>query len=236
MNGTSRAVGRDRKRIPYRALPVLAACLVAACSVQTAPRAVPPPAPARQAPPPAQRTAGAIYAAGSGLELFSDVKARRVGDLLTIQLVESTSAAKSAKTTARKGQETEMAPPLILGRTPTLDGAPLGTSLSANRDFSGEGDSSQSNRLFGHLTVTVVDRLPNGNLVVEGEKRLMLNQGEETVRISGIVRPADVSTNNIVPSYKVADARITYGGRGFIAESNRMGWLARFFNSGWAPY
>jgi flagellar L-ring protein precursor FlgH len=222
-------------RTPGPTLLLIAAALASACTTQSVQR----PAPAyyaRQAPPPAPRTDGAIYAAGSGLELFSDVKARRIGDLLTIQLVENTSASKSAKTTAKKSQETEMEPPLILGQTPTLNGAPLGTSLSATRDFSGEGDSSQSNRLFGYLTVTVVDRLPNGNLVVAGEKQLALNQGEETVRITGIVRPADVSTNNIVPSYKVADAQITYGGRGFIAESNRMGWLARFFNSGWAPY
>ena len=82
----------------------------------------------------------------------------------------------------------------------------------------------------------MVQRLPNGNLVVRGEKRITLNQGDETIRITGIVRPVDISTGNIVPSYKLADAKISYSGRGFVAASNQMGWLSRFFNSGWAPY
>lgn len=125
---------------------------------------------------------------------------------------------------------------MILGQTPTLSGLPLGTTLKAGREFGGQGDSSQSNRLTGFITVTVIERLPNGNLVVAGEKQLTLNQGDETVRVSGVVRPSDISTNNVVPSFKVADAEITYGGKGFVADSNKMGWLARFFNSGWAPF
>ena len=214
----------------------LALLAVAAAGCVMAP---PPPAPAayaRQVPALPPPTAGSLYQPGGSMSLFSDNKARRVGDLLTIQLVEATSASKSAKTTTAKDQDIEMEAPVILGQTPTLNGLPLGTTLKAGREFSGQGDSSQSNRLNGFITVTVVERLPNGNLVVAGEKQLTLNQGDETVRISGVVRPADISTNNVVPSFKVADAQITYGGEGFVADSNRMGWLARFFNSAWAPY
>jgi flagellar L-ring protein precursor FlgH len=188
-----------------------------------------------RAPP--VRTDGAIYDAHWDVRLFEDLKARRIGDLLTIELEESTSASKSAKTSTKKTQETEIAPPTVLGRPVTVHGTQiLDTSLSASRDFDGQGDSSQSNRLFGNITVTVVDRLPNGNLVVQGEKQLGLNQGEETIVVSGIVRVADIGPSNVVPSYKLADARISYKGQGFVADSNRMGWLARFFNSGWAPY
>lgn len=217
-----------------RAAPPLVALALAACA------ATPPPGGntsfARQVSPLPPPTPGSLYQAGGAMSLFADNTARRVGDLLTIQLIESTRASKSAKTTTSKDQTVEMDAPVILGQTPTMNGLPLGTTLKGGREFDGQGDSSQSNSLAGFVTVTVVERLPNGNLVVAGEKRLSLNQGEETVRISGVVRPVDISTTNVVPSFKVADAQITYGGKGSIAESNQMGWLARFFNSGWAPF
>ena len=87
----------------------------------------------------------------------------------------------------------------------------------------------QSNRLDGSITVTVYGLLPNGNLMVRGEKWLTLNQGEEYVQVTGIVRPADVSTDNTVPSFKVADARITYSGKGTLADANKPGIVAKIF-------
>ncbi|MGL6822929.1 flagellar basal body L-ring protein FlgH, partial [Xanthomonas hortorum pv. gardneri] len=93
-----------------------------------------------------------------------------------------------------------------------------------------------SNRMQGSVTVTVMQRLPNGNLVIQGQKNLRLTQGDELVQVQGIVRAADISPDNTVPSSKVADARIAYGGRGAIAQSNAMGWLSRFFNSRLSPY
>ena len=226
-----------RKRVLRRIAMVIATACVASCN-STPPQAEDPRSRVTQSPHAAAvRSDGAIYGANQGLVLFADNKAHHVGDLLTIELQESTSASKTAKTSATKNQETVVDPPIVFGRPVTVNGTPiLETNLSASRDFSGEGDSSQSNRLIGNITVTVVERLSNGNLVVYGEKRLTLNQGDETIRISGIVRPADISTSNVVPSYKLADANISYNGRGFVAASNQMGWLARFFNSGWAPY
>jgi flagellar L-ring protein precursor FlgH len=226
-----------RERVLRRAAMVFATACVASCNSSPLREAEPSdyvaPVPVAVVP----RTDGAIYGDGQGLALFADVKARHVGDLLTVELQESTSASKTAKTSATKNQETVVDPPIVFGRPVTVNGTPvLDTNLSASRDFSGEGDSSQSNRLIGNITVTVVQRLPNGNLVIHGEKRLTLNQGDETIRITGIVRPADISTGNVVPSYKLADAKISYSGHGFVAASNQMGWLARFFNSGWAPY
>ena len=102
--------------------------------------------------------------------------------------------------------------------------------------FDGQGDSAQSNQLDGSITVTVVGRLPNGNLLVRGQKWLMLNQGKEFVRIEGVVRAIDVEPDNSLPSWKVADARIAYGGRGALADANSMGWLARFFQSPVMPF
>jgi len=90
--------------------------------------------------------------------------------------------------------------------------------------------------LQGQLTVTVIQRLPNGNLVVAGQKNLRLNQGNELVQIQGIVRAADIGADNTVQSSKVANAQIAYGGRGAMAQANAMGWLARFFNTRLMPY
>ncbi len=180
---------------------------------------------------------GAIYAAGSDVSLFEDLKARRIGDLLTIVLKESTSASKSASTKTKKDSSIDLPGPTLAGRAVTVNGKPvLESSIEGAREFDGQGSSSQSNTLSGNITVTVVNRLPNGNLVVQGEKWLRLNQGDEFVRISGVVRPYDVLQDNTVTSDRVADAIISYGGRGMVASASRAGWLARFFNSSWYPY
>lgn len=177
-------------------------------------------------------TAGAIYRTGPSLNLYSDRRARDVGDLLTIHLIENTTAQTSATTSVDKASEITMAAPNIAGASLTYNGRDLlSASVNGDRGFSGNGKSAQSNRLQGSLTVTVIQRLPNGNLVVQGQKNMRLNQGDELVQIQGIVRAADIGTDNSVPSSKVADARIAYGGRGAIAQSNSMGWLGRFFNS-----
>jgi flagellar L-ring protein precursor FlgH len=195
--------------------------------------------------PPAYTTVepvgGSIYQASSDVRLFEDVKARRIGDVITVLLQESTSASKSAKTSTDKDQETSVANPTFFGASPqfNLPGLiPLDSNrdntleqnLEASRSFEGEADSSQSNSLTGAITVTISDVLPNGNLVVRGEKWLTLNQGEEFIQISGIVRPQDVGPSNTILSTQIGDARITYSGKGVLAESNEMGWLARFFN------
>jgi len=182
-------------------------------------------------PPSAQATAGAIYAAGPGLQLYSDRRARDVGDLLTITLTENTTAQTTANTSTSKESELSIGTPVTLGGKDILS-----ASAAGSRDFTGKGTSAQSNRLQGSVTVTVIQRLPNGNLVVQGAKNLRLNRGDELVQVQGIVRAADIFPDNTIPSSRVADARIVYGGRGAIAQSNAMGWLSRFFNSALAPY
>lgn len=182
--------------------------------------------------PQANPTGGAIYRAGPGLNLYSDRRARDVGDLLTINLIENTTAQTSATTQVDKTSEITLAAPNIAGAPLTYNGRDLlSASVNGDRGFNGNGKSAQSNRLQGSLTVTVMQRLPNGNLVVQGQKNMRLNQGDELVQIQGIVRPADINPDNSIASSKVAEARIAYGGRGAIAQSNSMGWLGRFFNS-----
>lgn len=179
---------------------------------------------------------GAIYHDAGNMELFADPRAHRVGDILTIVLQESTQASKKATTSTSKKDKTAIDAPTLLGQAATLNGLPASIGLNGDRSFAGDGSSSQSNQLSGQITVTVAQRLSNGNLVVRGEKWLTINQGQEMVRISGIVRPQDINPDNSVASSRVADARIAYTGRGSLADANTQGWLSRFFNSKWMPF
>jgi flagellar L-ring protein FlgH len=220
-----------------RYFAIVACCALSACGLFPAKQHKPEPVAARALPPPTPRTDGAIYQAGQQIELFADLKARRVGDVLTIRLTETTSASKSAATKTTKTTTVNNTGPTIFGKTITAGGVPIFTTTLAGADaFDGEGSSTQGNSLAGSLTVTVIDVQPNGNLVVQGDKTLKLNQGDEFVRVSGVVRRADIATDNTVTSDKVADAHISYSGKGVIDSANRMGWLARFFNSVFAPY
>ncbi|HEU4671156.1 MAG TPA: flagellar basal body L-ring protein FlgH [Dyella sp.] len=179
---------------------------------------------------------GSIYHDNQNMELFADPRAHRVGDILTVVLQESTQASKKASTSTSKKDKTSLDAPTLLGKAVTFNGNPASIGLSGDRSFAGDGSSSQSNQLSGQITVTVAQRLSNGNLVVRGEKWLTINQGKELIRISGIVRPQDINPDNSVSSSRVADARISYTGRGSLADANTQGWLSRFFNSKWMPF
>lgn len=197
----------------------------------------PDPVVARVLPPPTPRTDGAIYQSGQQIELFADLKARRVGDVLTIRLTEVTNASKSAVTKTTKTTSVNNTGPTLFGKTITAGGVPIFTTTLAGADsFDGEGSSTQGNTLAGSLTVTVMEVQRNGNLVVQGDKTLKLNQGDEFVHVSGVVRIADIQVDNTVTSDRVSDAHISYSGKGVINSANTMGWLARFFNSVFAPY
>lgn len=180
---------------------------------------------------------GAIYQRTYYAALVENPTARRVGDLVTVRLEERTTAAKSATTSTSKSTSSVIPGPVIGGRPVTVNGTPiLDTEVGSEHEFDGQGDSQQSNRLDGSIAVTVVSRLPNGNLVVRGQKWLQLNQGKEFVRIEGVIRPIDLEPDNSIPSWKVADARIAYGGKGVLNEANSVGWLARFFASPLMPF
>jgi flagellar L-ring protein precursor FlgH len=180
-------------------------------------------------------SAGAIYREGPGLRLYTDRKAREVGDIVTINLSERTQASTRANTAITK-ESTNTMSGTVFGAPVTVGGQDiLDNSLSNSRDFAGDGNSTQSNQITGTLTAQVVQKLPNGNLVIQGSKELTLNQGNELIQVQGIIRTADIGPDNTIASTRVADARIVYGGRGPIARSNAMGWLDRFFNGAWFP-
>ena len=220
----------------YLCLLILAPLFLAACSpLPTRDPAFAPVRPAELKPP--MQNNGAIYQANYDMRLFEDHTARRVGDVLTITLQEQTKAKKIADLDANKDTSLSLQAPMLFGVSPgTLLGQSLETEVSSSHAFKGDGQANQSNSLTGEISVTVIEVLPNGNLLVRGEKRVTLNQGDEFVRLSGIVRPVDIDVSNTVPSTKVADATIMYTGSGALADASKMGWLARFFNSPWFPF
>jgi flagellar L-ring protein FlgH len=178
---------------------------------------------------------GAIYQVGYDRPLFENAVARRVGDTVTIMLLENTTAQKSSSTSTTKETAIDIPAPILGGVPAQIGSTPLSASMENSRNFEGKGDSSLSNRLQGNITVTVAKRLANGNLVVRGQKWIEINQGREFVRVQGVIRPLDIQSDNTIPSYKVADASIAYGARGVLNDANRPGLLAQFFNSIWNP-
>ncbi|WP_067516357.1 flagellar basal body L-ring protein FlgH [Endozoicomonas ascidiicola] len=195
----------------------------------------PPKLPPEQA---VQYNHGSLYQAGYATSLFEDRMAYRVGDILTIRLDEETRSSKSAGTDMSKNSSAAISDPTLFGRTVGSifgSGYSMNNSLEGSRSFAGSGSSAQQNMLSGSITVTVLEVRPNGSLAVSGEKWIRLNQGDEYIRISGILRPEDISPENIVSSQRMANARITYSGTGFLADANEPGWLTKFLNSSWFP-
>jgi len=207
---------------------LLVAAMLAGC-VNTPPTAVHQPMTARPAPKSDFiQNAGAIYQPGGVRPLFEDRRARYVGDTLVINISERTQAAKKSASSADRKQDIEMGVPTITG----LPGKSMqGATLEANsaNAFSGKGASSADNNFTGTITVTVIEVLPNGNLLVSGEKQVAINQGNEFIRFSGVVNATQITGSNTVQSTQVADARIEYRANGYIDEAQVMGWLARFF-------
>lgn len=176
-------------------------------------------------------TAGGVLVPDQAWSLTSDVRAFRAGDVLTVELDESTQASKKSGTQVGKDTSLAAKKPSFFGRS-----LPIDAEVGVKSGFNGSGASSQQNTLRGSVTVVVQRVMPNGLLQVRGEKRLVLNQGEENVRLAGYVRAADIDSNNRVSSQRVANARITYSGTGSLADANQPGWLTRFFNSPWMPF
>lgn len=183
--------------------------------------------PAYAIPPAPPVANGAIFQAANGYSaLTNGSRAAMVGDLVTITLVERTQASKSnSASTDRSGE---------IGLTPPTTGPlslfnPTDASASGGSTFAGKGGAAQSNQLSGEISVTVARIFANGTMLVRGEKLLTLNRGDENISIIGLIRQADIGPDNRVLSTRVADARITYSGKGEIARGSRQGWLNKFF-------
>ncbi|WP_323119601.1 flagellar basal body L-ring protein FlgH [Burkholderia alba] len=178
--------------------------------------------------PPAANAPGSIFNPGyAGRPLFEDQRPRNIGDILTIVIAENINATKSSGANTNRQGNTNFDVPTA----GFLGGLFNKANLSANgaNKFAATGGASAANTFNGTITVTVTGVLPNGNLVVSGEKQMLINQGNEFVRFSGVVNPNTISGSNSVYSTQVADAKIEYSAKGYINEAENMGWLQRFF-------
>lgn len=172
-------------------------------------------------------TNGSIFNVNGGYAaLLEGLRARAVGDPVTILLVESTTTAKSVGSKSQKGGGASITPP----SAGPLSINPDALNMSSNSSFNGQGTASQTSTLGGTISVTIAEVRPNGTAVVRGEKRMMLSQGDEWIQFSGIVRLSDIDLDNRILSTRVADAHIEYSGKGALQRASRQGWLGRFFN------
>ena len=166
---------------------------------------------------------GGIYNESSGGLFATDRRAGQIGDILTVALSEDFTASKSQSATSAKSDSFKVDLPNLLD--PAGDQALLDSG--AETSFSGSGSAAQTNSLRGEISVTVMRVFSNGNMEIMGQKKLHLNNGNEYVRLSGMIRPQDISANNVVQSSRIANAKISYLGVGDIADTGQKGWLSR---------
>lgn len=179
-------------------------------------------------PPPAQpASAGSIFQTGQGYAgLVTGTRARSLGDMVTIVLVEATTTNKS--TTGRTNREGSFAiAPPTAGPLAFLN--PNALNAGADASFNGGGNAAQQSRLNGTVAVTIAAIYPNGTAEVVGEKQMTLSQGDEWVQFAGRIRLVDIDGDNRLASSQVANARIIYTGKGAVQQASRPGWLSRFF-------
>ena len=180
---------------------------------------------------------GAIFHSSQNGLFATDQRARRVGDILTVSFNETFSATKAQSASSTKADNFAVTlptglPNILTGgfdKDPGGNGA--GLSAGTARSFAGGGNAVQSNSFSGLLSVTVVRVFANGNMEIAGQKELTLNNGNEYVRVRGVVRPEDVSATNIISSNRLADAQIRYTGTGQIADSSKQGWLSELMRT-----
>lgn len=217
------------------------ALTLAACSTVTPERNVFPNDPdfapvssqSLQAPP---TNDGSLFQPRYSIGLYTDQQATKVGDIITVIFDEQYQSSKSAETSADKSSNNNLGVTNIMGTVPGWKNLTMDTNTANDRQFSGKGEADRSNSLSGQISVTVSDILPNGILRIRGEKWLTLSEGDEYIRISGMIRPQDITPDNTVASSKVADARISFGGRGNLNNSTKQGWADRIFMSPWWPF
>ncbi|MCL2913113.1 flagellar basal body L-ring protein FlgH [Shewanella corallii] len=179
---------------------------------------------------------GSIYQDSQAASMYSDIRAHKVGDIITVVLSESTQASKSANNDISKGSDITLDPIQAGGGNVTIKGVPIDLAYKDSMNTSRESAADQSNSLSGSISANVMQVLSNGNLVIRGEKWITINNGEEFIRLTGLVRSQDIRPDNTIESTRVANARIQYSGSGTFAEAQKVGWLNQFFFSDWWPF
>jgi len=175
---------------------------------------------------------GSLFQKASYRPAFEDPRARAVGDHITIQIIEKVTASQVSKSTANRtstGSTSVSAFPLVSPQD--LINLKAGVSTNSAQDFAGKGGTESANTFYGTITATVVEVLPNGHLMVAGDKQIGVNQNVDVMRFSGTIDPRLILPGNLINSTQVANARMESKGRGAQAEAQTVGWLTRFFFS-----
>jgi flagellar L-ring protein precursor FlgH len=164
--------------------------------------------------------------------LFNDLKAHNTGDVVTVRIVESSKGNKNASTKTEKDSSLSTSISAFFGMSPDkLSQGGVGAETSEKHD--GSGSTSRSSELTAVLTAKVIDVLPNGNLVIDGRREVIVNNETQLISISGIVRLEDIGPNNTVLSTYIADAKITYTGEGVIGDKQKVGWFVKIMDAVW---
>ncbi|RMD45218.1 MAG: flagellar basal body L-ring protein FlgH [Aquificota bacterium] len=218
----------------YRGVFIVSILLLTSCaSKKTVVIERPPPMPpeigkTEEEPPP-----GSLFNGRDNL--FSDDKARNVGDILTIKVVENVSGSGSA--TSQSGRDTSVnlnfPSPVLMGKQVPNKTPIASVNASSGNQFKGQGKTGRNANLIATITARVVKVYPNGNLFIVGEKVIKINNDEQVLRISGIVKPSYIQPDNSIYSFQISDMKVEYNGKGFIADQQQPGWLARFLIKIW---
>ena len=168
--------------------------------------------------------AKSLWVDNGNMSLFADKKARNVGDILTIVISETTTQ------TASKSRTNEKSGSVSVGNGTGIFDFIKAFSVSGSDSFEADGSATDTNRFSGQITVTVVEVLPNDNMIIEGTQSIWQNRDEHKITLRGVIRRDDVTMNNTVPSYKVADATLKFDGKGPLNAKQRQGLLTQLFN------
>ena len=192
----------------------------------------------RMAKPLTEPPPGSIWrGVNSNSNFLGDHRARGVGDIITVKIVEVTSATEKAETTTKRTSGTTAGIPHLFGLETNNYPSSINPSkmidASSKNDFAGSGETKRGGSLTATITARVVDVLPNGNLAVEGKREININNEKKEILLQGIVRPRDLAYDNSVFSTQIADAKIIYTGIGVVGEKQSPGWLARVFDVVW---
>ena len=180
------------------------------------------------APPPPVVANGAIFQQAQYRPLFEDYRARHRGDTLRVEIVEKVVASQKSTSSVDKSGKVDAKVNALAGIKPSALSR-LSAEGSSSNSFSGKGETENSNDFFGSISVIVVDVLPNGHLLIAGEKQIGDNSNVDVLRFSGQVDPLLIRAGNTIPSAQIANVRVEHRGRGQQADAQTIGWLSRFF-------
>lgn len=188
---------------------------------------------------PEQPTDGSLWSErGELAEMFSNAKAKRIGDILTIKIVEASSATNKASTSTDRSSGISAQVNGLFNLENEIPASKSfnpfsGVSGSLSSDFEGTGATQRSGALNAYMTARIVDRLPNGNLIIEGNREVRVNAENQLITLTGIIRSRDISAENVILSTYIADARISYSGSGVLNDRQKPGWLMRVLDKVW---